>query len=185
LVGQEAQVLVRPRLLINGRKASVGLLKNCTVTLTIHDYLDSPEISRTFQNLTFKDAEETVISFQVPPNLKDISLQMEAQVQNTTKNKLESFSSSGKKIKVQHHVDARICELYLRKVGQEYFVFVLGRNGEPQRNQTLEVRAWHKDAQGEAHTRSGTTDKQGKIGLGQLKDITKVQAETQANQTGS
>lgn len=42
LVGQEAQVLIRPQLTINGRKASVNLLKNTKVSLRIKDYVDSP-----------------------------------------------------------------------------------------------------------------------------------------------
>ena len=34
LVGQEAHILIRPKLTINGRKASLKLLKNCSVKLS-------------------------------------------------------------------------------------------------------------------------------------------------------
>ena len=48
LVGQEAHVLIRPKLTINGRKASLKLLKNSKVEVHIQDYLGNPSISRTY-----------------------------------------------------------------------------------------------------------------------------------------
>jgi hypothetical protein len=80
LVGQEAQVMIRTKLLINGQKTSASLLKNCKVTLQIQDYIGSPEISRTYSDLKFCDNEETIISFQVPPNLMQVSLTMTCDV---------------------------------------------------------------------------------------------------------
>lgn len=39
LVGQEAQLVIRPKLLINGRNASPKLLKNSKVTIKITEYI--------------------------------------------------------------------------------------------------------------------------------------------------
>jgi len=66
--------MIRPQLLINGRKTSVKFLKNTKVKINIKDYLDSPVISREYSNLTFTDNQETVVSFQVPPNLSHVSI---------------------------------------------------------------------------------------------------------------
>jgi len=79
--------------MINGRKASVSLLKNAKVKLRIKDYVDSPEVSRTYDNLTFQDDKETIVSFQVPPNLSSITLTMEAGVMNNTSNSMNNWSS--------------------------------------------------------------------------------------------
>ena len=92
--------MIRTKLLINGQKTSVGLLKNSKVTLQIQDYLGSPEVSRTYSDLKFSDNEETIISFQVPPNLMHITLSMTCDVQNVTENKLQSFSSDRKLMQV-------------------------------------------------------------------------------------
>jgi hypothetical protein len=55
LVGQEAQVMIRPQLTINGRMTSVKLLKNTKVKITIKDYLGNPDVSREYSSLNFHD----------------------------------------------------------------------------------------------------------------------------------
>lgn len=42
LVGQEAHILVRPSLTINGRKTNVKQLKNTKIELTIYDFNHVP-----------------------------------------------------------------------------------------------------------------------------------------------
>ena len=64
LVGQEAHLLIRPQLRINGRKASASLMKNTKVKVVIEDFLDkSAPVERSYENLTFEDDKETIISF--------------------------------------------------------------------------------------------------------------------------
>ena len=63
-------------------------LKNTNVTLTTYDYIEQKEVSKTYKNLDFFDDKETIISFQVPPNLKSVFIKMDAQVQNVIQKKL-------------------------------------------------------------------------------------------------
>lgn len=51
LIGNNAQVIVKPSLSINGRQASVALIKNAKITLTTNSYIDNIPISKTFENL--------------------------------------------------------------------------------------------------------------------------------------
>ena len=60
----------------------------------------------------------------------------------------------------------------MRKVGQEHFIHVLGKNGEPQVEKRVTIYANHKDFKGERQSYTLTTDRQGVIGLGELKNIT-------------
>jgi hypothetical protein len=62
LVGQEAHILIRPCLTINGRKTSVKQLKNAKIELTILDFNQNPT-KLTFNDLKFNDNEEKVLSF--------------------------------------------------------------------------------------------------------------------------
>ena len=66
-------------------------------------------------------------------------------------------------------------------MGADYFVYVLGRNGEPEANLSVTVSAWHKDFSTEAQSITQTTDKQGRVGLGQLKDICRISANCRVN----
>jgi len=72
LVGSEAQILIRPKLTINGKKASVKMLKNVKIKLTTSDFIKNSRNSKTYEGLKFQDNQETTINFQVAPNLQRI-----------------------------------------------------------------------------------------------------------------
>ena len=74
-MGQEAKILIRSRLTINGRKTSLGLCKNTKVRLTIGDF-KSNQTSKQF-DLKLKDDEDSFISFQVTPNMVTVSVNIE------------------------------------------------------------------------------------------------------------
>ena len=144
--------------------------------LEIKDYIDDRVTSRNYDSLQFNDDQETIISFQVPPNMASLTINMEAQVQNVTKKKLETFTASSQTFQMTEHRDSsRISELYLRRINKEYFVYALGRNGEPQTNGTIEVRVKHKDYESEVRE-SLSIGKHGRVGLGLLKDVERVHA---------
>ena len=73
----------------------------------------------------------------------------------------------------EHRNSTRISELYLRRINRQYYVYALGRNGEPQTNGTIQVRVKHKDYESEVQE-SLNLDKHGRVGLGHLKDVDKV-----------
>jgi len=101
------------------------------VTLNIGDYIEDRTNTKTYENIQFSNNEEKIISFQVPPNMSNVNLSITAQVQNVTLKKLETFIES-KSIPIQQHsTSTRISELYLRRINKLYYIYALGRNGEP------------------------------------------------------
>ena len=69
-------------------------MKNTKVKVTIYDYISgSSKVEKTYESLIFEDNKETIISFQVPPNMSRIYVEMSTQVQNLTTKKLDSLSS--------------------------------------------------------------------------------------------
>ena len=78
LVGQEAKILIRSKLTINGRKTSLNFTKNTKVTLTINDFQHN-QTSKQF-DLKLKDDEDSFISFQVTPNIISLSISITTQV---------------------------------------------------------------------------------------------------------
>ena len=63
LVGNSAQIVIRPQLLINGRQASLAQLKNVKATISTVNYIDNIPITKNFDNMKIEDDRETVIDF--------------------------------------------------------------------------------------------------------------------------
>lgn len=70
---------------------------------------------------------------------------MKAECQNVTTKKLENFSGEQTFIVKEHSNDTNIEELYLRRIKNMYYVYALGRNGEPQTNKDVNVTLKHCD----------------------------------------
>jgi len=66
--------MVCPNLTINGRLASLKLIQNVVATVRTIDYIDQTPTTKKFENLKFSDDTDLSISFQVPPNLKNVNI---------------------------------------------------------------------------------------------------------------
>lgn len=93
LVGSSTNIVVKGQLNINGRKANLNLLKNVKIVLTTYNYIDNLPVTKTFSNLQFENDKELTITFQVPPNLKDINATLSCELLNATTKKTEKFSA--------------------------------------------------------------------------------------------
>lgn len=94
LVGASTNIIIRAQLLINGRRTTLSMLKNVKLVLTTFNYIDSIPVTKTFENLSFINDQELSVSFQVPPNLRDINVVLTCDVLNATTKKMQNFSSS-------------------------------------------------------------------------------------------
>ena len=112
ILGNNAQVLISPRLFINERQASLSLLKNCRVTLTTKNYIDSIPVTKVFEDLKFVDGEELPLDFQVPPNLSRIEVSLVASVTNTTGKDVQQLSASYN----VNHTKLETADVFLRQV---------------------------------------------------------------------
>jgi hypothetical protein len=141
LLGQKASVMIRPSLFINGRAASLELLKNSKVTLTTLNFTDKVPVTKTFENLTVQNNKEVIVDFQVPPYLQNISVTFSCDVKSLTKQSTESFSEHQDFSIETHESDLKNKDFYLRKEGaHDYTVYCLGKNGEPKANQEVNVQ---------------------------------------------
>ena len=91
IMGNNAQIIISPSLKINGRDASLSLLKNVNATLTTVNYIDEIPVTKKWENIVFKDGQEYTLDFQVPANLESIHVNITAQVTNATTKKVQKF----------------------------------------------------------------------------------------------
>ena len=80
LVGQTAHIVVLPKLTMLDRELSLSLLKNTSIEIETTDYIDELPKKRNFSNVQFNDDGEYIVSFQVPPNLKQIYVKVSTKV---------------------------------------------------------------------------------------------------------
>ena len=69
-------------------------------------------------------------------------------------------------------------ELYLRKENQDYYLYLLGKNGEPQSKVNVSLKVIHLEMfrQSESKIIPLISDKEGKIKLGPLKKVMAISA---------
>lgn len=65
--------------------------------------------------------------------------------------------------------------MYLKQLGQDYYIFCLGKNGEPLRNQKIKLMVKHMYNNEQIYD-TLTLDKTGRVKLGPLKGVEKVNA---------
>jgi hypothetical protein len=68
-----------------------------------------------------------------------------------TENKLQTFYGGDKTFLIKDHRSSnhQFYEMYMRKIGQEHFIHVLGKNGEPQAEKRVQIVVRHKDFKGD------------------------------------
>jgi len=63
LVGSSTSILIRPKLLINGNKANLKMLKNSKAVLRITNYIDGIPVTKNFDGLNFTNDRELAVQF--------------------------------------------------------------------------------------------------------------------------
>jgi hypothetical protein len=117
LVGANTNIVIRGKLNINGRPASLTNLKNVKLTLTTNNYIDNLPVTKTFNNLAFNNERELNVTFQVPPNLDRIHVDLLCEVANATTKQNEKFAEQHTfRVSANNSIDDRVMQLpYLRK----------------------------------------------------------------------
>lgn len=93
-MGSSTNIVIKPQLRINGRKADVNMLKSSKVVVQTSNYIDNVPITRNFDGISFDNHSECTIQFQVPPSLGSVRVSLTTQVLNATTKKMEDFSHS-------------------------------------------------------------------------------------------
>ena len=173
-MGKEATILVRPVLKVNDRKCDLSLLKNTKITITTTDNKQIP-VTKTFADLSLSNKKELSVSFFVPPNLVSVSVYFEGDVKNISRDSMEKKSYSQSFYLENYNNSIQFYETYLRRFKGNYFVYVLGKNGEAMEDTTVQFSFTHRIL-GLKENIEKKTDGDGKINLGPLQGIININA---------
>lgn len=179
LVGQNTKLFMRPKLTLNRRATSIENLKSSCFEMTITDH-DGKQVNHTVKDPKLSDEEDFVFEFMVPSNTQNITVKLSGSVKNFSKKAMEQMATQSHTFTVKHHRDDKcLHELYLKQIGADYFIYCLGKNGEPLRNQKVNINVKHIDYQ-EAIHHTLTLDTMGRVKLGPLSGVEKVHATVNA-----
>lgn len=150
---------------------------NSKVTLTIFDNKMIP-VTKTYTDLKIVNNRELKIDFQVPSNLISVSLKFEADVKNISK-QTDDHLQANYDVQIEtYQKSIQFYETYLRRIRGEYFIYVLGKNGEPLEDTNVTLQFTHAIL-GQKEGIQKKTDEDGRINLGQLQNIILINAKIQ------
>ena len=175
VAGEEATLLLRPELLVSGVKASVGLLKDVKLTLTLTD-ADGVTSVKTMEGYSLADDLEAVCRFAVPARLASVTVSLAATVRNVSQGKDEPLSATCSLAFNGIVRTSSVQQAFLRRGADGYRLELKGRNGEPFAARHVRLLFKHRCFK-RALALDFQTDAMGQVGLGKLDDIAKVWLE--------
>lgn len=156
--------------------ADLRLIEDLKIHLTTMNKIDNITISKVIEDAKFSESEDYVLEFQVPPNIGQVDVRVECKVHVASKNEKVNFSQSNT-FKVNNHSDDYLfAEAFLRKVGNDYYYLIKGKNGEPKANVVCKFNFTHKMYTGNIQTVELKSNSEGAIVLGPLKHISNFTA---------
>lgn len=170
--GEEAQLVIRPRLTANGEPADVQLIQDAKLIIESVDR-DGVSVRREIPEIELHNDRETIYPFAVPSRLSRITFTLQGRIRYVslaeTKDVAGSVSMDVNGVEQLDQVE----NLLLAREPEGYVVEVLGKNGEPRAYRGLNVRLKHRDFRDLVHA-SLQTDEQGRCLLGELPGIVQL-----------
>ncbi len=174
--GRNATVAVRPMLLMAGIPVDLSLLSDVTLVVESTDLQGVSTTTSVPDFEVFGDRESTW-EFRTPERLQRLRATLTATVAPVTQGEPVSLAAS--RVFELNGIDrtSATAALFLARAGDRWSVQMLGKNGEPKSRRPVDFDLKHREFRQLVHV-TLQTDELGRIELGNLKDITRVQART-------
>ena len=178
---EEAELVIRPALLLNGVPVSMKILEDVGVKITTTD-LDGTQTFREFDDIKLSSSVETSLKFQVPNRIGSIQIALDAtakQLSTGTDVLLQANDTIG-----INEIDTslEIEDAHLARTTNGYRIDVLGKSGESRQHRPVRVELKH----GEYKSTVSVMLQSGEIGsiaLGSLDGINRVTAKLPSGRT--
>ena len=178
--GNMLKVTFKPLLFANGREVSLDLIKEGTITvkMTKSENNDNLPLITVFENVTFKDDnKEYEFEVLIPPMMTEMKLVFKCEINNNTMGEKQSMSyEQNTKFETSNN---KISIPLFHKVGKNYIYEIIGRNGENittkagfNANIGISTDYYLKPVEVLLQY-----DQEGKLNLGELKNIIKVRLD--------
>lgn len=181
IMGNKASLLMRPQLLINGRKADMKLLENVRCVIYTSNYTEEIPSTKSYTDLKPSETQELLVTFQVGGNVRDVRVELMAEVRNRSRGQTDCLRANHSFPIQAHLADCAIGELFLSLTkGNGYELLALGKNGEPLPNVPLDFD-FHSSQFHHEITKKASTNGNGIVRLGAMKGVQQVGVRMETN----
>ena len=176
LPGHMTSIAVRPALTLNGAPTTLGLLGDTVLTITSTDH---EGITSTLELPSFQLAEdrESTCNFRVPERLNRLQVTLRGSVQNVSTGEAQQVSASASfeinGIDQTEHVWLP----HLARIGDNYVLELLGKNGEPFTDLPIRLSFKHRDFKA-SHPVTLKSAPNGQVQLGPLPGIVRIDVDS-------
>jgi hypothetical protein len=170
----EAQLLIRPSLRIQGAPASLSLIDDATLQIRSTDR-HNVESTMEIRGLELREDRETVVPFQVPEDLSSIAFTVRGRVENLALGKKVDLSDERSFTLNGIETSDKTEGVHLARTDRGFMLYVLGKSGEPRPDTPVTLTLNHDHFTFQM-TFALQTDARGRIDLGTLDEITGITA---------
>ena len=170
----QSPVVVRAGLYLNGTPVSLADLEDVRLTIASvdHEGVSSTKEVKDFE--LFED-RESIYEFQTPARLSQLTFTLQARMRSLSQNKKLDLQAAETFTLNQIDKTEKVEDLHFAQVNGEYVLDLRGKTGEAKPDRAVHLSIKHRDFT-EAVPVSLQTDRQGRIRLGQLRDIASITA---------
>ncbi len=170
----QADVIIRPSLRVAGNHpVPVAMIKNARLEITSTN-LDGITTTKTVEGVELTKNGETVVSFNVPPRLRQISFALFGTVENSIRKKQNLVARDAFAVNIIDLTD-EIQDVHLLPTNKGYYLEVLGKTGEVRAKQPVRIQFKFSGLRDKVNV-DLQSDKNGLIGLGELSAVESMKA---------
>ncbi len=170
--GRQAELVVRPRLLMSGKAIDPTLLENAVVTVTATD-LDGIATTKRFDPIDLHQANEIGLPVRVPPRLANLTAILTGQVRGLAKNDRKELSASRSWDVATVRRTTLTSSAFLTRDGESWVIETRGRGGEAIPGAMVQVNL-QPSVRVQPVSTTLQSDEFGRIQLGTLTDILSI-----------
>lgn len=171
-----ATLVVRPSLLLGGVPQSLRDLEEVRLRLTAVD-TDGVPTSTEVPNFKLLDDRDTTYEFRVPGRLAQLNVELHAKIKSLTLNKQIDLVDAERFVVNGIDKKNEVADFHLARFGNDYVLEMLGRTGERRIDRPVTIACKHRFFKEPVQV-TLKTDGQGRILLGELRDIVTVSLTT-------
>ena len=178
--GSEAQLLIRPRLLMSGQLIAPSELKDVSVTIQATD-IDNLKTTSEIEDIALSQTGELVVPFRVPARLANLNVTVQGTVTSIATAQQKTLRASGAIAVASIRKSAHTYDAFLTRNGKDYVVEVRGRSGEAVPNATVSISV-DTDVYTGAINQTLQSDERGQVNLGPLNHVSRIRYSAAGSQ---
>ncbi|EAS03079.2 hypothetical protein TTHERM_00444610 (macronuclear) [Tetrahymena thermophila SB210] len=176
IFGNKVQLILQPSLTINQEIADVSILKGTEISIVTITTDDVPQTTR-ISKKTLQNDQDIVIEFILPAKTKQVNIELNTKLDTMNGTEELKLNSTNTIYIDQHTNQLNFASFFLQNVDQ-YYILVLGKNGEPIPNFKVSINLQHKYFNTDNNIKLQTNE-EGRIGLGKLNNVISLQVASE------